>query len=194
MNRREFIAKSAAAAALGFSSSAEHKLWAQAPADVRLEIAALKLEIAPGKHVETIAYNGQVPGPLIRWPDGKPIAIEVLNRASISEIVHWHGLWIPSDQDGAMEEGSPMIAPGATQRYRFTPRPSGLRWYHTHTTAGHDFKRGLYSGQFGCFYIEPKHEPGAYDQEVFLTLHDWMHPTTIRRSTIACWATQLRSR
>jgi FtsP/CotA-like multicopper oxidase with cupredoxin domain len=173
MNRRAFIAKSAAAAALGLSSSGEPKLEAQASADVRLEIAALKLEIAPGKHIETIAYNGQVPGPLIRWPEGKPIAIDVVNRAGIAEIVHWHGLWIPSDQDGAMEEGSPMIAPGATQRYRFTPRPSGLRWYHTHSMAGHDLKRGLYSGQFGCFYIEPKDEPGAFDQEAFLTLHDW---------------------
>jgi FtsP/CotA-like multicopper oxidase with cupredoxin domain len=173
MNRREFISKSAAAAALGASLSPTRELWAQSPADVRLEIASLKLEIAPGKHVETIAYNGQVPGPLIRWPEGKPITIDVLNRTGIPEIVHWHGLWNSSEQDGAMEEGSPMIAPGAQQRYHFTPRPSGLRWYHTHTTAGHDLKKGLYSGQFGCFYIEPKDEPGAYDQEVFLTLHDW---------------------
>ena len=173
MNRREFIAKSAATAALGLSSSKQRQLWAQSPADVHLEIAPLKLEIAPGKHVETIAYNGRVPGPLIRWPEGKPIAIDVVNRTNNPEIVHWHGLWIPSDQDGAMEEGSPMIAPGAQQRYHFTPQPSGLRWYHTHTRAGHDFKRGLYTGQFGCFYIEPKNEPGAYDQEIFLTLHDW---------------------
>ncbi len=166
------MAKSAATAALGLSFS-EQKLRAQVPADVHLEIAPLKLEIAPGKHVETIAYNGQVPGPLIRWPEGKPIAIDVLNRTSIPEIVHWHGLWIPSDQDGAMEEGSPMIAPGAQQRYHFTPSPSGLRWYHTHSFAGHDLKRGLYTGQFGCFFIEPKDEAGAYDQEIFLTLHDW---------------------
>jgi FtsP/CotA-like multicopper oxidase with cupredoxin domain len=72
-----------------------------------------------------------------------------------------------------MEEGSPMIAPGAHLRYQFTPRPSGLRWYHTHSMAGHDFKKGLYSGQFGCFYIEPKSELCGYDQEIFLTLHDW---------------------
>ena len=51
--------------------------------------------------------------------------------------------------------------------------PAGFRWYHTHTFAGHDLKRGTYSGQFGCFYIEPKEDPGAYDQEIFLALHDW---------------------
>ena len=72
-----------------------------------------------------------------------------------------------------MEEGSSMIAPGAQLRYLFTPRPAGFRWYHTHTSAMHDLKRATYSGQFGCFYIEPKDNAGAYDQEIFLTLHDW---------------------
>src|ERR1700744_5874223 len=113
MNRREFIAKSAAAAAFNASSSVKPGLLAQASADVRLEIAPLKLEIAPGKHVQTIAYNGRVPGPLIRWPEGKRITIDVLNHSDVPEIVHWHGLMIPPEQDGAMEEGSPMIAPGA---------------------------------------------------------------------------------
>jgi FtsP/CotA-like multicopper oxidase with cupredoxin domain len=156
MNRREFIARSAAAAALGASLSRTRELWSQSPADVRLEIAPLKLEIAPGKHVETIAYNGQVPGPLIRWPDGKPIAIDVLNRSGVPEIVHWHGLWIPSGQDGPMEEGSPMIVPGAQQRHNFTPQPSGLRCYHTHTTAGHDLKRGSTAASSAAFTLSPK--------------------------------------
>jgi FtsP/CotA-like multicopper oxidase with cupredoxin domain len=171
LSRREFLAQ-AAAAAMG--ASLPEKIWAQSKlADLSLEIAPLKLEIAPGKTVHTIAYNGRVPGPLIRWPEGKPITIDVTNHTDIPEIVHWHGLWIPSDQDGAMEEGSPMIAPRGQQRYSFTPRPTGFRWYHTHAFAGHDLKRGGYTGQFGCFYIEPKSEPGAYDQEIFLTLHDW---------------------
>jgi FtsP/CotA-like multicopper oxidase with cupredoxin domain len=169
MNRRKFLAASGAATAF----MATQKLWPQTTPDVRLEIAPLKLEIASGKIIHTVAYNGQVPGPLIRWPEGKPITVDVTNHTSDPEIVHWHGQWIPSDQDGAMEEGSPMIAPGGLQRYHFTPQPAGFRWYHTHTYAGHDLKKAAYTGQFGCFYIEPKNEPGAYDQEVFLTLHDW---------------------
>ncbi|GGG92170.1 multicopper oxidase family protein [Silvibacterium dinghuense] len=169
MNRREFVKSTAMTAAL----AAAARLRAQQTADVTLEIAPLKLEIAPGKTISTLAYNGRVPGPLIRWPEGKAITMDVHNRTDIPEIVHWHGLWIPADQDGAMEEGSPMIAPGGERRYHFTPEPAGTRWYHTHTFAGHDLKRALYSGQFGCFYVEPKQEPGDYDQEVFLTLHDW---------------------
>lgn len=138
-----------------------------------LEIAPLALEIAPRKVVHTVAYNGRVPGPLIRWAEGKPITIDVVNRTDVPEIVHSHGLWIPSEMDGSSEEGTPMIPPGAKFRYAFTPRPAGFRWYHTHVFAGHDFKRATYSGEFGCFYIEPKYDSGAFDQEVFLTLHDW---------------------
>jgi FtsP/CotA-like multicopper oxidase with cupredoxin domain len=171
MNRRTFIAQ--AGAALAASALVPAFNWAQSQPDVRIEIAPLELEIAPRKAVQTVAYNGRVPGPLIRWPEGKPIVIDVLNRSPVPEIVHWHGLEISSEMDGAAEEGSPMIPPGAQFRYAFTPRPAGFRWYHTHAFAGHDLKRGLYTGQFGCFYIEPKADPGAYDQEIFLTLHDW---------------------
>jgi FtsP/CotA-like multicopper oxidase with cupredoxin domain len=172
MNRRNFLQRTGAAL-LGAAGAPLARAIPQATADVKIEIAPLTLEIAPGKIVHTVAYNGRAPGPLIRWPEGKPINIDVTNRSDVPEIVHWHGLTIPSAMDGSMEEGSPMISPGAQLRYSFTPRPSGFRWYHTHAFAGHDLKRGGYSGQFGCFYVEPASEPGAYDQEYFLTLHDW---------------------
>ncbi len=172
MDRRTFIAQ-AGAALTGAAFAPFLRAWAQTAPDVSLEIAPLALEIAPRKIVHTVAFNGRVPGPLIRWPEGKPIVIDVVNRTAIPEIVHAHGLWIPSEMDGSSEEGTPMIAPGAKFRYAYTPRPAGFRWYHTHILAGHDFKLATYSGEFGCFYIEPKNDPGAYDQEIFLTLHDW---------------------
>jgi FtsP/CotA-like multicopper oxidase with cupredoxin domain len=177
LTRREFLAQTSATLATAAVASAI-PAWAQpqpAP-DVQLTIAPLALEIAPRKIVHTVAYNGTVPGPLIRWPEGKPIVIDVLNRSDVPEIVHWHGLTIPSVMDGAHEEGSPMIAPGSQFRYAFITEPAGFRWYHTHSFAGHDLKRGTYSGQFGCFHIEPKTAPAAYaqiDAEFFLTLHDW---------------------
>jgi FtsP/CotA-like multicopper oxidase with cupredoxin domain len=172
VNRRTFIAQ-AGGALTGVTLACVAPVLAQAAPDVKLEIAPLELEIAPGKVIHTVAYNGRVPGPLIRWPEGKPIVIDVLNRTAIPEIVHWHGLWTPSTMDGSSEEGGSMIAPGAQFRYLFTPRPAGFRWYHTHTFAGRDLKRATYTGQFGCFYIEPRSDAGAYDQEIFLTLHDW---------------------
>jgi FtsP/CotA-like multicopper oxidase with cupredoxin domain len=142
-------------------------------ADYTLDIAPCTLEISPKHSIKTIAYNQQIPGPLLRFKEGKPVTIDVTNHTSNEEIVHWHGLFLPSDVDGAMEEGTPMIPPGGHARYTFTPSPSGFRWYHTHTFAGEDLKKAQYTGQHGFLLIEPRQNPATYDQEVFLALHDW---------------------
>jgi FtsP/CotA-like multicopper oxidase with cupredoxin domain len=138
-----------------------------------VEIAPYSLEVARNKFVKTIAYNGQVPGPLLRMREGLPVTVDVINRSGDPELVHWHGQFLPPDVDGAMEEGTPMISPGQTARYAFTPGPVGFRWYHTHTFAGNDLKKAAYTGQHGFVYVEPKQDAGQYDQEAFLALHDW---------------------
>ena len=99
--------------------------------------------------------------------------MEIRNRSSDPEIVHWHGLSLAPEIDGAMEEGTPMIAPGATVRYSFTPGPTGFRWFHTHTFAGKNLRKAQYGGQHGFLLVEGAEEPGRFDQEVFLNLHDW---------------------
>ncbi len=141
--------------------------------DATLTVAPMELELAPGKVVKTTAYNGSVPGPLLRFAEGKTVTIEVQNQTKEPEIAHWHGLWVPSNVDGATEEGTPMIPPGASARYTFTARPAGTRWYHTHTMALRNLNKATYAGQFGFFYIDPQNEPGDYDAEVFLALHGW---------------------
>ncbi|MET4803747.1 FtsP/CotA-like multicopper oxidase with cupredoxin domain [Bradyrhizobium sp. LB11.1] len=89
------------------------------------------------------------------------------------ELVHWHGQMIPSDVDGAAEEGTPFVPPHGMRRISFVPKPSGFRFYHTHVVAGADLNRGTYTGQVGPVYIAPKNEPGTYDREVFLTLKEF---------------------
>jgi FtsP/CotA-like multicopper oxidase with cupredoxin domain len=141
-------------------------------ADYSLEIAPYTLEASPRHRYKTVAYNGKVPGPFLRLKEGRSVTIDVRNRSSHEEVVHWHGLFLPSQIDGAMEEGTPPIPPGGNARYTFTPRPAGTRWYHTHVRAGNDLSRGLYSGLHGLLVVEPRSDPGHYDQEAFLVLHD----------------------
>jgi FtsP/CotA-like multicopper oxidase with cupredoxin domain len=170
VNRREFIGLAGMAAGASIVGKGAQERTA---ADYSLTIAPYALEVAPKKFVKTTAYNGQVPGPLLRMKEGAPVTVDVVNRSGIDEVVHWHGLFLPPEVDGSMEEGTPHIAAGASTRITFTPRPTGFRWYHTHVMAGKDLKRGLYSGQFGFLFVEPKENPARYDQEVFLALHDW---------------------
>jgi FtsP/CotA-like multicopper oxidase with cupredoxin domain len=104
---------------------------------------------------------------------GQEQTVEIRNGSSDPEIVHWHGLFLPSEIDGAMEEGTLMIDPGASVRYSFKPDPPGFRWFHTHTFAGKDLTKAQFSGLHGFLMIESRDNPGSYDQEIFLALHDW---------------------
>ena len=138
-----------------------------------LRIAPVNLELAPGQIIQTVGYNGGAPGPLLRMKEGQQVTMDVHNDSDVPELVHWHGLFVPSEVDGAMEEGTPMVPAGGSRQYSFTAQPSGTRWYHTHAFAGKDLRRSLYSGQFGFLYSEPKNNPGQYDQEVFIAAHQW---------------------
>ncbi len=141
--------------------------------DYAIEIAPYSLEVSPRRFIKTTAYNSQVPGPLLRFRQGRPVTIDVTNQTRNDEVVHWHGLFLPSEIDGAMEEGTPPIRPGQTTRYTYAPNPAGFRWYHTHTFAGNDLNKGQYTGQHGFLMIEPAQDPARYDAEIFLGLHDW---------------------
>ena len=143
------------------------------PADYTIRIGSGLVELAPDKIIATTTYNGQFPGPLLRFKEGRRVVVDIHNDTDTPEQLHWHGLKIPTDVDGAAEEGTPYIPARGSRRIAFTPGPAGLRFYHTHLTAGANLEMGQYSGQVGPVYIEPKSDPGRYDREVFLTLKEF---------------------
>ena len=143
------------------------------PADYTIRIATGLVELAPERIIATTLYNRQFPGPLIRLKEGRSVTIDLYNDTDTPEQLHWHGQAVPIDVDGAAEEGTPYIPAHGHRRITFTPGPSGLRLYHTHLVAGADLRAGQYGGQVGPVYIEPAHDPGAYDREVFLTLKEF---------------------
>src|SRR5262245_39899519 len=42
--------------------------------------------------VRMLAYNGSVPGPTLRIPEGATVTVHALNRGDLEATVHWHGL------------------------------------------------------------------------------------------------------
>lgn len=177
LGRRRFIQAAGTAGLLSTGKVLPANAQAQAyrrPADHTVRIAPHSHELAPGRTVRTTAYNGSVPGPVLRLREGKPVTIDVTNDSGYPNLVHWHGLFLPADQDGAAEEGSPIIQPGQALTYAFTPRPAGTRWYHSHAMAMTDLGRSTYSGEFGFLIVEPAAgDPGRYDREVLLAAHHW---------------------
>jgi FtsP/CotA-like multicopper oxidase with cupredoxin domain len=180
--RRDFLSGIAASAALlidGCSRTDQSGQTSNAaeipatPADVTLRIDNVQVEIAKEHTISTIGYNGTVPGPPIRLREGVPVTVDLFNETDIPELVHWHGQFLPTDVDGALEEKSRVVPAHGHLRYRLTPQPAGARFVHTHVMPMSDLNRGTYTGQFAFVYIEPKSNPGQYDQEIFLATHEW---------------------
>ncbi|HZB55988.1 MAG TPA: multicopper oxidase family protein [Reyranella sp.] len=175
LGRRKFIQAVGTAGLMSAAPSANAQAPARRqPADHTIRIAPVSLELAPGRIVKTTAYNGSVPGPALRLREGRPVTIDVINESGYPNLIHWHGLFLPAEQDGATEEGSPIIQPGQSLTYAFTPRPAGTRWYHSHAMAMTDLTKSTYSGEFGFLVVDPAAgDAGRYDREILLAAHHW---------------------
>jgi FtsP/CotA-like multicopper oxidase with cupredoxin domain len=180
--RRAFLTNATAASALflggcnrtvNTGATTSEQAAPTGPADVTLRIGTVLADIAKGHTISTTGYNGAVPGPLMRLREGVPVTVDLFNDTGSSELVHWHGQIVPALVDGAAEEKSLEVPAHGHLRYQLTPQPAGARFVHTHVMPMADISRGTYSGQFAFVYIDPKSDPGRYDQEVFLATHEF---------------------
>jgi len=123
--------------------------------------------------VGLMAYNGMIPGPVIRVTEGDKCRFNVTNNLkNESHAVHWHGVRLPYTQDGVPYIPQPPINPGETFTYEFTIKDgnAGSHMYHSHMNAAEQTPKGL----LGAFIIEPKDESKkiAADIEYIMILND----------------------
>jgi FtsP/CotA-like multicopper oxidase with cupredoxin domain len=179
-SRREFLKSLGLAGGALLLAPAKRVLHAagmvqgESPApEYKIHITESVVEIAPKHFISTVTYNGQFPGPLLRFKEGQQVSVALFNDTDTPEQLHWHGQKVSTDVDGAAEEGTPFIPAHGQRIITFRPSPAGLRFYHTHNRAGANLAKGQYSGQVGPVYIEPKENAGRYDREIFLTLKEF---------------------
>jgi hypothetical protein len=74
-----------------------------------------------GVHRPMMLINDQFPGPLIEINEGDVVTVNVLNKASNSTAIHWHGIFQNGTNwmDGAAGVTQCPIAPGQSYQYRF---------------------------------------------------------------------------
>jgi multicopper oxidase len=174
MRRRVFIARGAGV----MTSFAVAKLPLQALAqDVvsyRLTATPIRYSPAPGVVVDAIAYNGSIPGPLLRVRHGQRVRVEYVNQSSFRTSVHWHGMMLPNAMDGVPGVTQAPVEPGGRFVYEYTPNPAGTRWYHDHAD-----QFGLLRGLFGMFIVEDPRDAHA-DVECAIVFHDVPDFATVR--------------
>jgi FtsP/CotA-like multicopper oxidase with cupredoxin domain len=101
--------------------------------------------------------NGTVPGPMIRVTAGDHVRVTLINHFPKATALHWHGLLLPSSEDGVPGIGMKPIQPGQSYVYDFTVgnQDIGSHWYHSH----YDDVEQVPGGMYGAFIVDPK--PGS---------------------------------
>jgi FtsP/CotA-like multicopper oxidase with cupredoxin domain len=149
---------------------------AEAPQVVELADGdELELRVAPvtkrlgDSTVRMLAYNGSIPGPVLKVPEGAEIVVHVENQGDMDATVHWHGLRLENRYDGTHETQAPI---GIGERYtaKVAFPDAGAYWYHPHIREDYGQEMGLYGN---CLVVpaDPDYWAPA-NRDLLLTLDD----------------------
>jgi FtsP/CotA-like multicopper oxidase with cupredoxin domain len=133
-----------------------------------LRIAPVAKELGDAT-VRMLAYNGSIPGPILKVPQDSEVVINVENQGDLEATVHWHGLRLRNRYDGTVETQRP-IPVGGSFTYRLDFPDPGVYWYHPHIREDYGQEMGLY-GNIVVDPADPDHWPPA-NRELTLTLDD----------------------
>jgi FtsP/CotA-like multicopper oxidase with cupredoxin domain len=136
--------------------------------EVSLEIAPVRKVIGDAT-VRMLAYNGSIPGPTLKLPQGVTATVHVTNHGDFEATVHWHGLRLENRFDGTHDTQAP-IPVGEAFTYRVHVPDPGAYWYHPHIREDYGQELGLY-GNILVVPSDPDYWPPA-NREELLTLDD----------------------
>lgn len=132
--------------------------------EFEIRVEETEVEVAPGFNAKVWAFNGQVPGPLLRVREGDEVKVKFVNLSTMDHTIHWHGMhqqgtW---QSDGVPNVTQKPVPPGGSFTYHFIATRTGTLWYHCHVNvAEHISIRGMW----GPFVVDPI-EPTKLEQEV----------------------------
>jgi FtsP/CotA-like multicopper oxidase with cupredoxin domain len=110
-----------------------------------------------------LAYDGAVPGPLLRLRQGEELNLRLSNELDEPTSLHCHGVRGPNAMDGVPGLTQMPVAPGGSFDYRLRPPDAGTFWYHAHSAEQID------QGLHGALIVDER-DPIDVDRDVALVL------------------------
>lgn len=167
LTRRHFLGTAAATTMVGLPQN----LFAANGAYSTIEARVQDVQLAPPKYAQTEiwGYEGQMPGPEIRLPQGQRVQRTLTNNLPQATSIHWHGIRSDNAMDGVADLTQEAVAIGANFDYDFAVPDAGTYWYHAHNRSTEQVARGLY----GALIVEEADAPDV-DREEVLVLDDWL--------------------
>ena len=109
-------------------------------------------KIIKGENVRLLSYNGSIPGPLIKVPQGAEIILTLKNETDADTTLHSHGIRLENRFDGVPEVTQEPVKPGKSFTYKLKFPDAGVYWYHPHFREDYAQELGLY----GNFLVIPE--------------------------------------
>src|SRR3990172_7517740 len=104
-----------------------------------------------GQEMKMLAYNGSIPGPLIKVPQGAEITLKFTNNTDVDSTIHSHGVRVENKFDGVPDVTQDPVKPGQSFTYKLKVPDAGIYWYHPHIREDYAQELGLY----GNFLVTP---------------------------------------
>jgi len=137
---------------------------------LELEASIVKQQVG-NRTIKRLAYNGQIPGPVIKVQKDATITVNLKNSIDVDTTLHSHGLRLDNAFDGVPDVTQAPIQPGETFSYTLTFPDEGVYWYHPHIREDYTQELGLY----GNFIVDGD---GNYwnqaNQEEYLIFDDFL--------------------
>ena len=104
-----------------------------------------------GQELKMLAYNGSIPGPLIKVPQRAEITLQFTNNTDVDSTIHSHGVRVDNQFDGVPDVTQKSVKPGESFTYKIKFPDAGMYWYHPHFREDYAQELGLY----GNFLVTP---------------------------------------
>lgn len=120
--------------------------------------------------VKMLAYNGMIPGPLIKVEQGAEIVLNFTNNTDVDTTIHSHGVRLDNKFDGVPDMTQQEVKPGESFIYKVKFPDEGMYWYHPHIREDYAQELGLY----GNYLVVPSDQNywSPVNREVALFVDD----------------------
>ena len=133
-----------------------------------IDATIVKQEVG-NQTIKRLAYNGQIPGPILKAPRGSKVTIIHNNKTDEATALHSHGLRGESRYDGAAPLTQDPIKVGDSFTYELEFPDVGVYWYHPHVREDYAQEMGLY----GNYIVEEENYWASEVQDQYLIFDDF---------------------
>ena len=113
--------------------------------------ASIVKKMIDNSAVKMLAYNGMIPGPMIKVQQGAEVTLNFTNNTDVDTTIHSHGVRLENKFDGVPDVTQKEVKPGESFTYKVKFPDEGMYWYHPHIREDYAQELGLY----GNYLVTP---------------------------------------